>query len=176
MTDKMTKLPIKSEKKRDVTSSSPRSTFENLRQEIDRIFDDFSPSTWRFPFGRSIFGVEVPHPAAWQVAPATDMVEKDTEYEISAELPGMDEKDIEIKLSNHTLSIKGEKSEEKEEREKDYYLSERRYGSFHRIFQLPEGVDSDKIEASFSKGVLKLKLPKTAQTQKTHKKISVKAG
>ncbi|CAN7707228.1 Hsp20/alpha crystallin family protein [Phyllobacterium sp. LjRoot231] len=176
MADKMNKLPIKSDKKTSVTSSSPRSTFENLRHEIDRIFDDFSPSSWRFPFGRSIFGLEVPHPAAWQIAPATDMVEKDKEYEISAELPGMDEKDIEIKLSNHTLSIKGEKSEEREEREKDYYLSERHYGSFHRVFQLPEGVDADKIEASFSKGVLKLKLPKTAQAQKTNKKIAIKAA
>ena len=168
-----TKLPIKLDKSTDI--SSPRSTFENLRREIDRIFDDFSPATWRFPFGRSIFGLEVPHPAAWQIAPATDMVEKDKEYEISAELPGMDEKDIEIRLSNHTLSIKGEKSEEKEEREKDYYLSERRYGSFHRVFQLPEGVDADKIEASFSKGVLNLKLPKTAQAQKGNKKIAIKA-
>ena len=176
MADKMTKLPIKSERKTDIASSSPRSTFENLRREIDRIFDDFSPSSWRLPFGRSIFGPDLPLPAAWQIAPATDMVVNDMEFEISAELPGMDDKDIEIKLSNNTLSIKGEKNEEKEEREKDYYLSERRYGSFHRIFQLPEGVDADKIEATFSKGVLKLKLPKTAQAQKTNKKIAIKAA
>jgi HSP20 family protein len=176
MADKMTKLPIKSDKKTDIVSSTPRSTFENLRREIDRIFDDFNPSSWRLPFGPSIFGPDVPLPAAWQIAPATDMVENDKEFEISAELPGMDEKGIEIKLSNNALSIKGEKNEEKEEREKDYYLSERRYGSFHRIFQLPEGVDTDKIEATFSKGVLKLKLPKTTQAQKNNKKIAIKAA
>ncbi len=176
MAESATKLPIKSENKTSVTPSSPRSTFETLRQEIDRIFDDFSPSTWRFPFGRSIFGAEVPHPTAWQIAPAIDMVEKDKEYEISAELPGIDEKDIDIRLSNHTLSIKGEKSEEKEEREKDYYISERRFGSFHRVFRLPEGVDADKIQATFSKGVLKLQLPKTTQAQQNNKKIDIKAA
>jgi len=110
------------------------------------------------------------------VAPAMDLVEKDKEYEITAELPGIDEKNVEIKLSNHTLTIKGEKREEKEEKDKDYYLSERRYGSFQRSFQVPEGVDADKIDASFTKGVLTVKLPKTAEAQKAEKKITVKAA
>ena len=92
------------------------------------------------------------------------------------ELPGLDEKNVEIKLSNHTLTIKGEKKEEKEEKDKDYYLSERRYGSFQRSFQVPEGVDTGKIDASFSKGVLTVKLPKTAEAQKAEKKITVKAA
>lgn len=174
MADKMTKLPIKSKKRMDVSARSPRSAFESLRHEIDQIFDDFIHPAWRLPFGRTLFGREIAHPGAWQLAPATDMVEKDKEYEISAELPGMDEKDIEIKISNHTLSIKGEKSEVKEESEKDYFLSERRYGSFHRIFELPNGVDTDKIEATFSKGVLQLTLPKTDQAQVGNKKIAVK--
>ncbi|MHC2791871.1 HSP20 family molecular chaperone IbpA [Mesorhizobium jarvisii] len=77
---------------------------------------------------------------------------------------------------NHTLTIKGEKQEEKEEKDKDYYLSERRYGSFQRSFQLPDGVDADKIDASFTKGVLTVKLPKTAEAQKAEKKITVKAA
>ncbi|TIP07014.1 Hsp20/alpha crystallin family protein, partial [Mesorhizobium sp.] len=68
--------------------------------------------------------------ADWQIAPAMDLVEKGKEYEITAELPGIDEKNVEIKLANRTLTIKGEKTEEKEEKDKDYYLSERRYGSF----------------------------------------------
>ena len=72
------------------------------------------------------------------------------------------------------LTIKGEKKEEKEEKQKDYYLSERRYGSFQRSFALPEGVDTDKIEANFAKGVLTVKLPKTAEAQKAEKKITVK--
>lgn len=110
------------------------------------------------------------------MAPAIDLAEKDKEYEITAELPGLDEKDVEIKLSNHSLTIKGEKKEEREEKQKDYYLSERRYGSFHRSFQLPEGVDADKIEATFAKGVLTVRLPKTVEAQKAEKKISIKAA
>ena len=112
----------------------------------------------------------------WTVAPAMDLVEKEKEYEISAELPGIDEKNVEIKVANHMLTIKGEKTEEKEEKQKDYYLSERRFGSFQRSFALPEGVDADKIEANFVKGVLTVKLPKTAEAQKAEKKITVKAA
>ncbi|WP_425482712.1 Hsp20/alpha crystallin family protein [Chelativorans xinjiangense] len=114
--------------------------------------------------------------ATWEIAPAMDLAEKDNAYEISAELPGLDEKNIEIKLSNGTLTIKGEKTEEKEEREKEYYLSERRYGSFHRSFRVPEGVDTDKIDARFAKGVLTVTLPKSAEAKKNEKKISVKAN
>jgi len=81
-----------------------------------------------------------------------------------------------VKLANGVLTIKGEKQEEKEEKKKDYYLRERSYGSFERSFQLPEGVDTDKIEAGFKKGVLTLTLPKSAEAQKTEKKIAVKAA
>ncbi|TIT27253.1 MAG: Hsp20/alpha crystallin family protein, partial [Mesorhizobium sp.] len=100
----------------------------------------------------------------------------DKEYEITVELPGIDEKNVEIKLANRILTLKGEKKEEKEEKDNDYYLSERRYGSFQRSFQLPEGVDADKIDATFAKGVLTVKLPKTAEAQKAEKKITVKAA
>ena len=88
----------------------------------------------------------------------------------------MDEKNIEVKVADGGLTIKGEKKEEKEEKKKDYYLSERRFGSFERYFRLPEGVDADKIEASFKKGVLTVTLPKKAEAQKPVKKIDVKAA
>lgn len=97
--------------------------------------------------------------------PAFDFVEKNAEYEITAELPGIDEKNIEIKLSNHLLTIRGQKSESKEENDKDYFLSERRFGSFQRSFRVPEGVDTDRIDANFSKGLLTLHLPKSAEAR-----------
>ncbi len=75
----------------------------------------------------------------------------------------MDEKDIEVNVANGALTIKGEKKEEKEEKQKDYYVSERRYGSFERYFELPDGVDAGKIEAAFKNGVLRVTLPKTAK-------------
>ena len=81
-----------------------------------------------------------------------------------------------IKLADGVLTIKGEKQEEKEEKKKDYYLHERSFGSFQRAFQVPDGVDADKIEASFKNGVLTVTLPKSAQAQKTAKKIDVKAA
>ncbi len=88
----------------------------------------------------------------------------------------MDEKNIEVKVANGGLMIKGEKREDKEEKEKDYYLKERRFGSFERFFRIPEGIDTGKIEANFKKGVLTVTLPKTTEAQKAEKKIEIKAA
>ena len=84
--------------------------------------------------------------------PAVDIAETDKAYEITAELPGMDEKNIEVKFADGVLTIRGEKKDEKEEKKKDYYLSERSYGSFQRSFQVPDGVDTDKIEVDLQVG------------------------
>ena len=111
---------------------------------------------------------------SWGKAPAVDVINKEKAYEITAELPGMDESNIDVKFSDGALTIKGEKKDEREEKKKDYYLSERRYGSFQRSFGVPDGVDADKIEAQFKNGVLTVTLPKTAEAQKSEKKISVK--
>ncbi len=108
--------------------------------------------------------------------PAVDVTETDKTYEITAELPGMDEKNIEVKVADGVLTIEGEKQEEKEKKEKDYYLSERSFGSFQRSFKVPNGVDTDKIDATFKNGVLKVILPKSAEAQKAEKKITVKAA
>jgi HSP20 family protein len=88
----------------------------------------------------------------------------------------MEEKDIDVKFADGVLTIKGEKKEEREEKKKDYYLSERRFGSFQRSFRVPEGVDADKIDASFKNGVLTVMLPKSAEAQKREKKIAIKKG
>jgi HSP20 family protein len=88
----------------------------------------------------------------------------------------MDEKSIEVKVVDGSLTIRGEKQEEKEEKKKDYYLSERRFGSFERRFEVPEGVDADKIEAGFKKGVLTVTLPKKPEARKPGKKIEVKTA
>ncbi|MGO4869445.1 MAG: Hsp20/alpha crystallin family protein [Roseiarcus sp.] len=180
MAEAPTKVPVKAEKKTApaMGAMAPWAPFETLRREIDRVFDTVGSGSWPFALGRRSFQFDLPWPreANWALNPAVDVTEKDKEFEISAELPGLSEKDIEVKLSNGTLVIKGEKKEEKEEREKDYYLSERRFGSFVRSFAVPEGVDADKIEATFAKGVLTIKLPKTAEAQKSETKIPVKAA
>jgi HSP20 family protein len=107
--------------------------------------------------------------------PAIDMSEDEKVYKISAELPGIDAKDIDVSVSGDTLVLKGEKRQEKEEKDKNYHFSERTYGSFQRSFQLPSSVDRDKVAADFSKGVLTITLPKTAEAQKPVKKIAVKS-
>jgi HSP20 family protein len=95
---------------------------------------------------------------------------------VTAELPGMNEKEIEVVLSDGTLTLKGEKRQEKEQNEKNFYLSERSYGSFQRSFTLPSGVDREKIAADFAKGVLTITMPKTAKAKESQKKIEVKAA
>jgi HSP20 family protein len=178
MAETATKLAVKSENKKGQPAAPPEwRPFETLRREIDRLFDSFDGGFWRHPFGRSVFDIEPlwRREAAWSV-PAVDVAESEKAYEITAELPGMDEKNIEVKLVNGNLTIKGEKQEEKEEKKKDYYLNERRFGSFERSFGVPEGVDASKIEASFNKGVLTVTLPKKPEVQTPAKKIEVKAA
>jgi HSP20 family protein len=150
-----------------------RRPFESLRREVDRLFEDFDRGSWRVP-ARALSEME----SFWRRAtgPAVDIVEREKDYLVTAELPGLSEKDVELKLANDTLTIKGEKKEEKEEKRKGYYQSERRYGSFERSFRVPEGVDQDKIDASFNKGVLMVTMPKKPEAMKAARSIDIKPG
>jgi len=176
MAEAVTKLPVKTED-RTAPATAPWRPFETLHREIDRLFDDFNGG-WRSRFGRAALDLQPfwSRESTWAAAPAVDVAETDKAYEITAELAGMDEKNIEVKFADGLLTITGEKKEEQEEKKKDYYLSERSYGSFQRSFQVPDSVDADKIEATFKKGVLTVTLPKTAAAQKAAKKIDVKAA
>jgi HSP20 family protein len=179
MADTASKLPVKVETKSPARGGiSPAwQPLESLRREVDRLFEDFDGGFWRAPFRRSLFDMQpfFGRPARWATEPAVDVVEKEKVFEIRAELPGMDEKNIEVKFANGGLTIKGEKHEEKEEKKQDYYLHERKFGSFERSFALPDGVDPEKIEASFKRGILTVILPKKPEAIKAEKKIEVKA-
>ena len=178
MAENVSRLPVKVEKQARMPSMlQDWHPFGSLRREIDRLFTDFDRG-WRWPLRGSLFDLAPTWPTemTFGTVPAVDVAEKDNQYQISAELPGMDQNNIEVTLSNGVLTIKGEKKEEKEESKKDYYLSERRYGSFQRSFQVPEGVDAEKIEANFKNGILSVSLPKTAAAQKDQKKIAIKAA
>jgi len=175
-----TKLPVKTEQKAGGVQTAQQAwhPFETFRREVDRLFEDFGRDLWSSPFRRPTFNVE----PFWRGelkftgAPAVDIAEKDNAFEITADLPGMDEKNVEVQVANGNLTIKGEKKEEKEEKKKDFYLHERHFGSFERSFSIPDGVDADKIEANFKKGVLTVTLPKKPEAQKPAKKIDVKAA
>ena len=108
------------------------------------------------------------------ISPRVDVVQDDKEVRVSVELPGMDEKDFDISLSNDVLTIRGEKKAEKEEKGKNYYRMERAYGAFERRIPLPAEVDADKAEATYQRGVLTVVLPKIASTEKGTK-ITVKS-
>ncbi|MGE7958571.1 Hsp20/alpha crystallin family protein [Pseudomonas sp. NPDC089530] len=173
------KMPIQTEDKatRRSTMSDLWLPLDKLRQQVDHLFEDFYRGPGLSPFSRGLFDTE----PFWRREligrgmPAVDITEKEESFEITAELPGMDQKNIELKLSNGSLIIKGEKREETEERRQGYHLSERHYGSFERVFNLPKGVDTDKIEASFSKGVLRISLPKKPAALSADKVVPIKS-
>ncbi|MCX8030524.1 MAG: Hsp20/alpha crystallin family protein [Thermodesulfovibrionales bacterium] len=139
--------------------------FNLLRREIDSLFDNFFRSFDILPF-ESRFST---------FSPKVDIVESEKEIKVLAELPGIDEKDIEVTLNKDSLTIKGEKKEEKEEKKEGYYRMERAYGAFSRTIQLPIEIEPDKAEAQLKKGVLTVTLPKSTKTLEETKKINIKA-
>ena len=150
----------------------------SLRQEIDRLFDDFMTG-WPFSPGRDLFDwsplrrMERVFPTRQLLAPRVDVSETEKEFSISAELPGMKEDDIEVVLSDGVLTLKGTKSESREEKEKDYHLSERVFGEFRRSFRVPDTVDESKVKATFKHGVLEIAMPKTKSVPKSERKIQI---
>jgi len=138
--------------------------FALFRKEFDDLFDNFFRSFDMQPFEGRIGAF----------SPKVDVTENEKEFRISAELPGMDDKDIDVSLQNDMLTIRGEKKEEKEDKGKDYYRMERSYGSFSRTIPLPVEVETNKVDAKFKKGVLTITLPKTEKAVSENKKISVK--
>jgi HSP20 family protein len=131
---------------------------------MDRFFHGFELEPWGWADSAGI-GAFMPH---------VDVSENDKAIKVTAELPGMDERDIDITLSHDSLTIQGEKKEASEEKDKDFYLMEQRYGSFHRVIPLSAEVDENKVQADFKRGVLKITLPKTAEAQQARKKIEIK--
>ncbi len=171
----MPQVPVEVKK----TTPAP-DVWQSFRSEMDRLFDRFAGGFgFGFPSFRRLFDVEPASRGESSFsfsAPAIDVTEDEKTYKITAELPGLDQKNLDVTVSGDMLTLKGEKHHEKEEKDKNRYLSERAYGSFQRSFALPESVDRDKITADLSKGVLTITLPKTAEAQRPQKKIEVKAA
>ena len=169
MAETTSKVPVKIEKR--PASAQARRPFPRFRQEMGSLFEDFFGGRphFRHSFLRRA-------KAGFGAIPAVDLAETDKAYQITSELPGgMDEKNVEVTFANGVLTIKGQKQEEREEKKKGYYMRERSSGSFERTFQVSEGIDTDKITASFKKGVLAVTLPKSAEARRAERKITVKA-
>jgi HSP20 family protein len=177
-----TKVPVSNQQTSAAAPPSPGFThawrpFDTLRREVDRLFEDFTLNPFRLPLRRPAFDLEpFWQPDSWVAQPAIDLVEHDNAFELTAEMPGLDEKNIAVDVADGVLTVKGQKEEEKVEKKEDFHLRERRFGSFARSVRIPETVDADKIEAAFKNGVLKVTLPKKPEAQKPVKKIEVKGG
>ena len=138
--------------------------FVALRQEMDRVFETFWDRGALSPWSQD---------AAFY--PQVDVFETDQEVRVEADLPGLEAQDVDLSVSRNVLSIRGEKKHEREERGETFYRSERAYGSFERSIPLPQGIDTEQVDASFEKGVLTITFPKlTAAEDKTT--ITVKSG
>jgi HSP20 family protein len=162
-----TTTPVKEEKKQ-TTALAPRreNPLFSLQEEMNRLFEDFTRGfhkpLWLEPV--SDFNAKV------------DMKDNEKNVEVTAELPGVELKDIEVRLEDNSLVIKGEKRSEKEEKDKNYYRMERSYGSFYRVLPMPCAIDKDSVDASYKDGVLKVSLTKSKEALSNGKKIQIKAG
>ena len=141
------------------------SVFARLRNEIDQLFDDFTiPVQMR---------QMLPLPDGAAFSPAAELKDRGDHYDLAIELPGLDDKDIEVELAGDTLRISGEKQEESEEKTADCLISERSYGKFQRRLTLPADADTDRIEAKYRHGVLKVTIGKDKDSVRSIRKISL---
>ena len=157
------------EKKTTEPARTYADPFTAFRAEMDRMFHNFLQNP--------AFSMPLPFAGAGNglVMPSADMKEGETEYTLTAELPGMAEENVDLSVSNGSITIKGEKTEEKKDEKENYHLTERRYGSFHRSFRLPDNVDEAKIKAAFEKGVLTVTMPKSKDGKHQERKIKIGA-
>jgi len=139
--------------------------FDVFQKEVNRLFDDFSRDFDLAPFrttGEQRF-----------FSPSIDVKEDSKMITVKAELPGMEEKDVEVLLTDNVLTLQGEKKEEKEDKGEGYYHMERKYGSFRRVIPVPTGIDTKKVKAMFKNGVLTVTIAKTEEEMAKGEKIPV---
>ena len=136
--------------------------FGSLFREVQKTFEDFSRRSPLAGFGSDI------------LAPKIDVGESENAIDLTAELPGVDEKDVDVTLADRMLTIRGEKKVERDEKDKNWHVTERSYGSFSKTISLPYDPDPAKVEAKFDKGVLHIHLPKPAEVAKKQQKIEIK--
>jgi HSP20 family protein len=162
-------LPWKKSKETEVPVRSNDDALSDLHSRMnslfDSFFDDFDNASWLPSKLSEKFS---------DLTPKIEVSETEDAFEVNAELPGMDADDLDVSIDGNILTIKGEKKEEREDKKKNFHIMERRYGSFSRSLYIPvENLDLDKIESKFKKGVLKLKMAKTAEAKSQKRKIEI---
>ena len=144
-------------------------TLPRLERDMERMMEEFFGRRMRPWWPERWFRNKGMEPTS----PAVDFYEEKDDIVVKAELPGIDKNNVEVNLTDHTLTIKGEKKKEEEVKEKNYYRSERSYGSFVRTLELPTDVHADKVKATFKDGVLEVRLPKTEEAKRKEVKVKV---
>jgi HSP20 family protein len=160
-------IPWRDKTQLDAHPETYSDPFTSFRREVDRMFDDFFRSAGQ--------GLQ-PWNAGWPaMAPRIDISDSDKELVVTAEMPGLDEKDFEVTLAGDLLTIKGEKKTENENRNGNAYYVERRFGSFSRSVRLPFEAGDEQVQANYDRGVLTVRVPKPAEAQRHVRRIEVKA-
>ena len=153
----------------------PTDPVAQMQREVDQLFDDFFRG---FGPGPSRRGPSLPRmwkQSGW-LKPSVDIASTAKEYTIKVELPGVDEKDVEVDVAGDTLRIRGEKKQESEDKGRDYYAVERSYGSFQRVLALPEDADAEGVSARFKRGVMTIRIPRKESARTNVKQIEVEAS
>ena len=153
-------------RRRGATKSAALSPFEQMHEEMDRMFEDFLP---QFSTAREL-------DKRFDFLASVDLSETDDALELKADLPGMEDGDIDVTLQDGALLISGERKHESEKKRKNYYRAERAYGAFRRAIPLPCEIDEDGIEARFKKGVLTIHMPKSPAARENQRKIEINAS
>lgn len=166
-------VPVKRERGSE-KSGALVGPWQYFHDEIDRLFDQMARGFGMTPFNSDL--ALSPRLVDGMLKPTLDLGASDKEYAITIEVPGVNQKDIKLEIVNDTLTISGEKKQEKEEKEKNFYRMERSYGSFRRVLSLPEDVDQDGVEATFKNGVLTVTLPRKPLPKSDVKQIAVKSA
>lgn len=163
-------VPKRKKQERDLARRTD--PFSALQREIDDLFNQFSGSFFDTPQWR---GSPMESELPLMSAPSIDFTETDDSYELTADMPGVEEKDLDVSVDDEVLTIKAEKSHEDERKEKDYHIMERSSGSYQRTVPLPRDVDAEKIKAKFKNGVLSLSLPKNPELESNKRSIQIES-
>lgn len=159
-------VPWKSNRGNEISVRQDNSK-ATVYDQFNQMFDEFFENNWMTPWGQGLN----------EFSPRLNVTEREKEFEVTAELPGLTENDIDISLTRDSLTLKGEKKQETEDKGDNYYRMERSYGSFSRTIPLPgDVIDRDNVEAEFKNGVLTITLPKLEEALPVSRRIKVNAG
>ena len=169
----MNLMPWRKERPDKAMTRREENPILDLHRRMNDLFDGFFSD-----FERSLDrpSASLPGRRVWDALPRIDVAETDQEVVVSADLPGLDEKDISLSLDGDILTVQGQRKDEREEKKLNYHVVERSYGSFHRAIQLPPGLDRERARAAFKKGVLTVTLPKRPEAHARRKSIAIESA